>query len=87
MASDVNSKLLEKFYDALNDRRFNPRLFGHHIALDGGCQMNVQVMQIVVGYLEATRNDYLFGIDKSGLGDLSEIANQMLEAYKKGGGI
>jgi hypothetical protein len=86
MASTVNTKILEKFYEATNDRRFNPQLFGLHIATDGGIVTSALFMQVVVGYLNALSTNYLYGSDNSNYG-LAQQAHQMLEAYNKSVGI
>jgi hypothetical protein len=87
MASTVNTKLLDKFYEATNDRRFNPRLFGLHIATEGGVITSALFMQVVVGYLTAQSTDYLYGNDDSSTYGLVKQAHQMLEAYNKSVGI
>jgi hypothetical protein len=83
MASSVNSKLLDKFNEALNDRRFNPRLLGAHIALDGGAEHNQQFFQVVVGYLQATSQDYVYGTTHITENGMSQVAYEMLEVVKK----
>ena len=52
MTSSVTQKMLDTFVNALNDRRFNPRLFGSWIANQGSAEVNEAFFNACIAYLE-----------------------------------
>jgi len=57
MSRKVTTNAVDKFVEALNDKRFSPRLFGSFI-IDEGNEVNQIFLQIIDSYLFAQNLRY-----------------------------
>ena len=80
MASSVTQKLLDKFIDGLNDKRFNARLFGSQIANHGSVEANEAFFNACMAYLEtmAIYDRY----DEDYLGFLPKASEHLANEYQ-----
>jgi hypothetical protein len=83
MSHSVNSKLLEQMYVAFNNRQFNPKLVGAHLALDGNREQLSIVLEMLVGFLQANSQDYLYNTSHIyGTEGISKLSYEMLQVYE-----
>lgn len=79
MTSSITQKSLDTFVNALNDKRFNARLFGSWIANQGSVEVNEAFFNACIAYLETLA---IYDRYDNNLGHLPRASEYLVSKYQ-----